>query len=131
MGVEALGGAGGAGNVSKLSSASQIGTQLGGVIASAVITSAFAKADAKKQRELEEQLAKLDLAQQKELAQRMQDVEGEVAKQAEYYKFLAKQNNNEMLNKLKSKRYTSFIILGAGVLVLALVIVGLKKKKNG
>lgn len=118
-------------NISKLSSGAQIGTQLGGMIAGAVITSAFAKADAKKQRELEEQLAKLDLAQQKELAERMQDVEGEVAKQGEYYKYLAEQNNNEMLNKLKSKRYTSFIVLGAGVILLAFVVLGLKKKKNG
>jgi hypothetical protein len=106
-------------------------TQVGGVIASAVITGAFAKADAKKQRQLQEELAKLDLAQQKELAQRMQDVEGEVAKQQAYYEYLAEQNNNEMLNKLKSKRYTSFIVLGAGVILLAFVVLGLKKKKNG
>lgn len=118
-------------NLSKISTGTQIGTQLGGMVAGAVITGAFAKADAKKQRELEEELAKLDLAQQKELAIRMQNVEGEVAKQAEYYKFLAEQNNNEMLNKLKSKRYTSFIVLGVGVLALAFVVVSLKKKKNG
>lgn len=118
-------------NLSKISTGTQIGAQLGGVIAGAVITSAFAKADAKKLRQLEEELAKLDLAQQKELAQRMQDVEGEVKKQAAYYKFMAEQNNNEMLNKLKSKRYTSFIVLGGGIFALALVVILLKNKKNG
>ena len=118
-------------NISKISTGTQIGTQLGGMILGTVITSAFAKADAKKQRQLEEELAKLDLAQQKELAERMQNVEGEVAKQQAYYEYLAEQNNNEMLNKLKSKRYTSFIVLGVGVILLAFVVLGLKKKKNG
>jgi hypothetical protein len=118
-------------NTSTLSSGAQIGIGLGGAVVSTVITSAFASADQKKQRQLQEELAKLDLAQQKELAQRMQDVEGEVAKQQAYYEYLAEQNNNEMLNKLKSKRYTSFIVLGAGVILLAFVVLGLKKKKNG
>jgi uncharacterized membrane-anchored protein YhcB (DUF1043 family) len=130
MAVGSLSG-GSVSNISKTSNLSNIGFAIGGQIAGAVISGAFAKADAKKQRQLEEELAKLDLAQQKQLVERMQNVEGEVAKQAEYYKFLAEQNNNEMLNKLKSKRYTSFIILGAGVILLAFVVLGLKKKKNG
>lgn len=105
-----------------------VGTALAGQIAGAFITGSYAKADAKKQRELQEQLAKLDLAQQKELTERMQNVQGEVAKQAEYYKFLAEQNKNEMLNKLQGKRFTSYIVLGIGVILLAFVVLKLSKK---
>ena len=76
-----------------------------GTIASSVITSAFAKSDAKKQRELIEKLEKLALAQQKELQIRLQDVQGELAKQEIIYKYLAVQKNDEALAKIKSKRY--------------------------
>jgi uncharacterized membrane protein len=105
-----------------------VGFALAGEIAGAFITSSYAKADAKKQRQLEEQLAKLDLAQQKELTERMQNVQGEVAKQAEYYKFIAEQNKNEMINRIQGKRYTSYIVLGVGVMLLALVVLKLAKK---
>ena len=102
-----------------------------GLASGQIIQSVFGMVDAKKQRELQEELGKLDLAQQKELTERLQNVQGEIAKQQAFYQFLAVQNNNEMLNKLKSKRYTSYIVLGGGVLALALVIIILKKKKNG
>ena len=102
-----------------------------GTIASSVITSAFAKSDAKKQRELIEKLEKLALAQQKELQIRLQDVQGELAKQEIIYKYLAVQKNDEALAKIKSKRYTSYMILGGAIIGLILVMVKLKKKKNG
>jgi hypothetical protein len=117
-------------NPSKIS-AGDIGGMIGGQIIGSVISGAFAKADAKKQRQLQEELGKLDLAQQKQLAERLQNVQGEIAKQQAYYEFMAVQNNNEMLNKLKSKRYTSYIVLGGGVFALVLVVILLKNKKNG
>lgn len=98
---------------------------------STVIGTGFAMSEAKKQRQLAEEIAKLDLEQQKQLAERLQNVQGEVAIQQAYYEFMAVQNNNEMLNKLKNKRYTSYIILGSGIFVLALVVILLKNKKNG
>ena len=104
---------------------------LGGTLGSTLITSSFAKADAKKQKEMEGKIAMLSLDQQKFLEQRLQDVQGEVAKQQIIYQYLAVQNNNEMLNKIQSKRYTSYIFLGVGVVVLALVILKLGKGKNG
>lgn len=102
-----------------------------GTIASSVISSAFAKSDAKKQRQLIEELGKLELAQQKELQERLQNIQGELAKQEIIYKYLAVQRNNESLAKIKSKRYTSYMILGGGVIALTIVIVLLAKKKNG
>jgi len=121
-------GSGAVSNVSKGSNLANIGGAVVGQVAGVVIGGAFAKADAKKQRELERELAQLDLAQQKELVERMQNVQGEVAKQGEYYKFLAEQNRNEMLNKIQGKRYVSYIVLGVGVMLLAFVVLKLAKK---
>jgi hypothetical protein len=104
---------------------------LGGTLGSTLITSSFAKADAKKQREMEEKINLLSLDQQKFLEQRLQDVQGEIAKQQIIYQYLAVQNNNEMLNRIQGKRYTSYIVLGVGIVILAVVILKLGKNKNG
>jgi hypothetical protein len=116
------------GGISSLGSA---GIGAGVSIATTLISSAFAKADAKKQRKLIEELSKLELAQQKELEIRLQDVKGELAKQEIIYKYLAVQKNDEALAKIKSKRYTSYMVLGGAVVGLTLVIILLAKKKNG
>jgi hypothetical protein len=107
------------------------GIQAVGTIASTIISSAYAKEDARKQRNLIKQLEKLALEQQKELQIRLQDVQGELAKQEIIYKYLAVQKNDEALAKIKSKRYTSYMILGGAIIGLILVMVKLKKKKNG
>ena len=88
----------------------------------------FAKEEGRKARELQKELEKLSLAQQKELEIRLQDVKSQLAREELVYKYLAVQNNNEMLNKIKSKRYTSYIVLGIGVTILASVILKLSKK---
>jgi glycosyltransferase involved in cell wall biosynthesis len=36
--------------------------------------------------------------------------------------------NNETLNKIKGKKYTSYIVLGVGVTILALVFLKLAKR---
>lgn len=105
-----------------------IGGAVAGGIVSSVIGGLFAKGEAKKARELQEKLQKLTLAQEKELEKRLQDVTAETERQALVYQFLAVQNNNEMLNRIKSKRYTSYIVLGVGVTILALVVLKLSKK---
>jgi formiminotetrahydrofolate cyclodeaminase len=110
------------------SAGADIGGALGGALISGVVGGLFAKGEAKKARELQEQLAKLSLAQQKELEQRLQDVRAETERQSLVYQFLAVQNNNEMLNRIQSKRYTSYIVLGVGVTTLAVVILKLSKK---
>jgi len=101
---------------------------LGGSLISGVVGGLFAQGEARKGRELQEQLAKLSLAQQKELEQRLQDVKAETERQSLVYQYLAVQNNNEMINRLQSKRYTSYIVLGVGVTILAVVILKLSKK---
>jgi hypothetical protein len=114
------------------SSGGGLGSAIGGAVVSSAVTAiiggAFAKADAKKQREMEQKIGLLSLDQQKWLEEHLQNVQGEIAKQQIIYQYLAVQNNNEMLNKIQSKRYTSYIVLGVGIVVLAIVILKLGKK---
>ena len=103
---------------------------IGGSVASTIVTMGFAKADAKKQREMEEKLSLLSLAQQKDLEQRLQDIQGELAKQEIIYKYLAVQKNDEALAKIKGRQYTAYIVIGLGVAVLSIVILKLVQRKN-
>jgi len=113
-----------------LSAGAQLGGALAGTVISSLISSAFAKSDAKKQRAMEAELAKLSLAQQKDLEERLQDIQGELAKQEIIYKYLAVQKNNEALNKIQGKRYVSYAILGGSILALAIVVLLIKNKKK-
>ena len=103
-----------------------------GEIGSAVIGSLagyFGGAEqGRKNRDLMNDLAQLSLAQQKELEVRLQDAKTETERQGLAYQFLAVQKNNEALNKIQGKRYTSYIVLGVGVTILALVFLKLAKK---
>jgi len=118
-------------NLTKGGGLADIGGAVGGAIVSQVIGGYFARGEAEKGRALQEELAKLSLAQQKQLEERLQDVQSETERQGMVYQFLAVQNNNEMLNRIQSKRYTSYIVLGVGVTILALVFLKLAKRKNG
>ena len=113
---------------SGVSTGGAIGGAIVGTLISGVIGGMFAKEEGIKARELQKELEKLSLAQQKELEIRLQDVQSQLAREELVYKYLAVQNNNEMLNKIKSKRYTSYIVLGIGVTILASVILKLSKK---
>ena len=110
------------------SSGGQFAGAVVGSLISGVIGGLFAKGEAKAGRELQKQLAKLSLAQQKELEERLQDVKAETERQSLVYQYLAVQNNNELLNRIQSKKYTSYIVLGVGVTILAVVILKLSKK---
>ena len=127
MGAIPTGGSGAVGGLST-------GAQLGGAFISAgiqaLVGGAFASADAKKQRAMQEQLAKLSLAQQKELEERVQDIKGELAKQEIIYKYLAVQNNDQSLIKIQGRRYISYAILGGSILALAIVVLLIKNKKK-
>jgi len=105
-----------------------IGGAVVGSLVSGVVGGLFAQGEARKGRELQKQLSKLSLAQQKELEERLQDVTAETERQSLVYQFLAVQNNNEMINRVQSKKYTSYIVLGVGVTILALVVFKLSKK---
>jgi hypothetical protein len=108
-----------------------LGGAVAGTVISKVIEGLFAKGESTKARKLQEELSKLSLAQQKQLEERLQDTQSENQKLELTYKYLAVENNNQMLNRIKGKRYTSYIVLGVGVTVLALVFLKLAQRKNG
>jgi hypothetical protein len=109
-------------------SLSNIGGAVGGAIVSQVIGGYFARGENEKALALQKEIADLSLAQQKQLEERLQDVRSETERQGMIFQFLAVQNNNEMLNRIQSKRYTSYIVLGVGVTILALVFLKLAKR---
>jgi uncharacterized protein YcfJ len=117
------------------SAGSSAGGQAGGAVIGAVLSTVigglFAKGESKKALALQEELSKLSLAQQKQLEERLQDTQSETERQGMVYQFLAVQNKNEMLNRVQGKRYTSYIVLGVGIMLLSLVILKLAKRKNG
>jgi len=117
----------GASSSSKGTKGEIAGAVVGSVISS-VIGGMFAKGENKKALALQEEISNLNLAQQKQLEERLQDVMSETERQGLIYQYLAVQNNNEMINRVKSKRYTSYIVLGVGVAMLSLVILKLAKK---
>ena len=124
--------AGGVGASSSGGASGSTGGNIAGAVGGALIgslTSYFGGAEqGRKNRDLQKELAKLSLEQQKELEIRLQDSKSETERQALAYQYLAVQRNNESLNKIQSKRYTSYIVLGVGVTILALVFVKLAKR---
>ena len=127
MAVASLGA--GASSAPKGGGIADIGGAVIGTIASGLISSSFAKKDAKKQRELEAELQKLSLAQQKELVSRAQNVQGEIARQALILEYLGRKDEADALNSLKNKRYTMYIAIGLGAFALAFVAFKLSQKK--
>jgi hypothetical protein len=102
--------------------------QIGGVLIGSLAGYFGGAEQGRKNRDLMNDLAQLSLAQQKQLEERLQDSKTETERIALAYKFLAVERNNEALNKIKGKRYTSYIVLGVGVTILALVFLKLAKR---
>jgi hypothetical protein len=76
------------------------------------------QSDAKKRRQLEESLAKLSLAQQKELNTRMQDVQSDTARLGIMYQTFAVLENQKLVDSRKNKQLIVLGILGGGILLL-------------
>jgi|TARA_R110000765_G_scaffold1011_1_gene2521 hypothetical protein len=84
---------------------------------------------AKKNRELQEQLAKLSLKQQKELTERLQDVTSDVDRLRIMYKTFAVLENQKLIDSRKDKQLTLFYFLGGGSLLLVGMAIIFKRKK--
>ena len=117
-------------NIAKEGGANPLG-QVGGAVIGSLVGYFGGAEQGRKNRDLMKELALLDLAQQKQLAERLQDAKTETERQSLAWQFLAVQNNNEMLNRVQGKRYTSYIVLGVGVTILAVVFLKLAQRKNG
>ena len=102
--------------------------QIGGALIGSLAGYFGGAEQGRKNRDLMNDLAQLSLAQQKQLEERLQDSKTETERIALAYQFLAVERNNESLNKIKGKRYTSYIVLGVGVTILAVVFLKLAKR---
>lgn len=81
----------------------------------------------KDQLRLQEKLAKLSLAQKKELELSLQKVQGEVAKMELLYKALAMDKDRAATSALNKQKFIGISILGISVVILAIVIYKVKK----
>lgn len=83
-----------------------------------VVGTIASQSDAKKRRQLEESLAKLSLAQQKDLEIRMQDVKSDTARLSIMYQTFAVLENQKLVDSRKNKQLILLGILGGGILLL-------------
>jgi len=83
---------------------------------------------AHEQRRLQEKLAKLSLAQQKELALNLQRTQGEVQKMALLYQTLNLEKDRVATSALNKQKFIGISILGISVVILAVVIYKVKNK---
>lgn len=83
----------------------------------------------KKNRELQEKLATLTLKQQRELTERMQDVNSEIERLNIMYQTFAVLENQKLVDSRKSKQLTLFYFLGGGSLLLVGMAIIFKRKK--
>lgn len=86
---------------------------------------------ANKQRELQEKIAKLSLAQQLELEKRMQDANSAIERQKLLFEALAVDKNREFMRETNRERNMGLIVIGIGLIALGSVIFLTRKKQNG
>ena len=93
-----------------------------------IVGTVFAVNDAKKNRELQEKLGRMSLAQQKELEEKLQETNSQLARLDIMYKTFAVLENQKLVDSRKNKQLTILAVLGGGVLVLVGMAIFYKKK---
>ena len=94
-----------------------------------IVGTVFAVNDAKKNRELQEKLGKMSLKQQKELEEKLQETNSQLARLDIMYKTFAVLENQKLVDARKNKQLTLLAVLGGGVLVLVGMAIFYKKGK--
>lgn len=84
--------------------------------------------DSKKNRQLQEKLAKLSLKQQKELEEKMLATQSELERLNIMYKTFAVLENQKLLDSRKGKQLTLLYVMGGGILVLVAMSILYKRK---
>ena len=84
--------------------------------------------DAKKNRQLQEKLAKLSLEQQKELEEKMLATQDRLERLNIMYKTFAVLENQKLLDARKGKQLTLLYVMGGGILVLVAMSILYKRK---
>jgi len=85
--------------------------------------------DAKKMRQLQERLAKISLAQAKEMEKLMLEAKSDIARQSIMYKTFAVLEEQKLVDDRKNKQLTLLAFMGGGVLVLIGMAIVFKRKR--
>ena len=85
--------------------------------------------DAKKNREMQEKLAKLSLKQQQQLETRLQDARNQIDRLNIMYRTFAVMENDKLVNETTNRRLTLFYFLGGGALLLVGMAIVFKNRK--
>lgn len=105
------------------------GGDIAGQLIGTFISIGFAQNDAKKQRKLQEKIAKMSLENQQVIAERLAQAQTNIEKQRIAFQILALENNANLVKELEADKNKSLIVVGVGVMALAVVIFLAKRKK--
>ena len=100
--------------------ASSVVTTVGGIL--------IASKSEKENRKLQEEISKLSLEQQRQLAEKQLAVKTELEKMSILYQYLAVTKNDTAMAALSKERYVSMIVLGGSLFLLAGIIIFTRKK---
>ena len=84
--------------------------------------------EAKKQRELQEKIAKMSLKQQKELEENLVRAKSQIERQSIMYQTFAVIENNKLVDARKNKQLILLSVLGGGTLLLVGMSIFYKRK---
>ena len=103
-------------------------TQLASMGLDLIVGTISSQTNAKKQRQLQEKLAKMSLQQQKELEERLQDTNSNLERLNIMYQTFAVLENQKLIDGRKNKQLILIGILGGGVLLLTGLAIFYKRK---
>lgn len=85
----------------------------------------------KKQNELQEKIARMNLAQQAELEARMREATTAMERQKLLFEALAVDKHREFMKETNRERNMGLIVIGFGMIALATVVYLARRKQNG
>tara|TARA_R110000850_G_scaffold87677_6_gene188483 strand:- start:185 stop:514 length:330 start_codon:yes stop_codon:yes gene_type:complete len=85
--------------------------------------------EAKNQRELQEKIIRMSLAQKRELEIRMQDAQTAVARQKILFEALAVDKHHALIRETSREKSVSLVVVGIGAILLAVIIYQARRKK--
>jgi hypothetical protein len=107
--------------------AGEAGSFIGSVVGT-LFTAGMAISDAKKQKELEDKLANLSLAQQTELENQLNSTMTILGKQKKVLEYVGMQNEADAIAKIQNKKYISIGVVALIFVGLGFIFVKLSKK---
>lgn len=103
-------------------------TQLAAQGFNTIVGTLSANANARKQRELSEAIARLNLEQQAQLEKRLQDAKSASKRLSLIFQAVALEKNQELIRETNRQKYGAYMVVGVGMISLAVIIFLARKK---